>query len=63
MPALETTQVTLVAQNTQEGKPRAKTGRNTHTNSTSDHKAGKSGKTARGFELRNTPNVAQWHVF
>ena len=35
----ETTQVALVAQ---EGKSRAKTGRNTQTNNTSDHQAGKS---------------------
>jgi hypothetical protein len=52
----ETTQVTPVAQ---EGKPRAKTGSNRQKNSTSDHKADKSGKAAKGFRLGNAPKAAQ----
>jgi hypothetical protein len=56
----ETTQVISVAQ---DGKPRAKTGPNTQTNSTSDHQAGKSGKASKGFKLWKTLNTAQWHVF
>jgi hypothetical protein len=47
----------------QEGKPRAKTGRNTQTYSTSDNQACKSDKAVKGFRLGNTPNAAQWHVF
>jgi hypothetical protein len=40
------------------------TGRNTQTNSTSDdHRAGNSGKAAKGFRLGYTPNAAQWHLF
>jgi hypothetical protein len=45
----KTTQVTHVAP---EGKLRAKTGRNTQTNITSDHRAGKSGKAAKGPDFR-----------
>jgi hypothetical protein len=43
-----------------EGKPRAKTGRNTKTNSTSVQQAGNSGKAAEGPRLGNTPNYGRW---
>ena len=56
----ESTQVTHVAQ---QGKPRAKTGRNIQTNSTSDHRAGESGLAVNAFRLSNKPYAAQWHVF
>jgi hypothetical protein len=49
----KSTYVTPVAQ---EGKPHAKTGRNTQTNSTADHQAGKSEKLleAPDFEIHRT---------
>jgi hypothetical protein len=56
----ETTQVDAVAK---ESKPRAKAGRETQTNSTSGHQAGKSGETVKSFRLGITPNAAQQQVF
>jgi hypothetical protein len=50
----ESTQVNPVAV---EGKSRAKVGRNTQTNITSDHQ----GETSV-LRLENTPSAAQWHV-
>jgi hypothetical protein len=56
----ETTQVDPAAK---ENKPRAKAGRDTQTNSTLGHQAGKSGETVKSSRLGITPNAAQQKVF
>jgi len=48
-----TRQTTQVTPEAQEGKPRSKTGRNTQTNSTSDHQGCKPVKLLKVSDLKN----------
>jgi hypothetical protein len=52
--------ITQVTPEALEGKPRAKTGRNTQTNNTSDHQYYKLVKLIKVSDL--APNAALWHV-